>query len=75
MPNQPDINKKQIQLRLSIETYHRLLRLAGGDRSRVQTVIRQILAAHVEDVELTVEEHEQIIAEIKANQQKREGMQ
>ncbi|MBQ9693909.1 MAG: hypothetical protein IJV69_04055 [Kiritimatiellae bacterium] len=72
MANQPDINKKQIQLRLSIETYHKLLRLAGGDKSRVQTVIRQILVAHVEDVELTLEEREAILLEIKQNAAKRE---
>lgn len=74
MANQPDINKRQILLRISHETYYKLLRLAGGDRSRVVTVIRQILAAHVEDVELTAEDFEKILEDVRANAAKKEKM-
>lgn len=74
MANQPDIYKRQILLRISHETYYRLLHLAGGDRSRVVTVIRQILAAHVEDVELTADDFQNIIEDIKANEIRKEKM-
>lgn len=74
MANQPDINKRQILLRIPHEIYYRLLKLAGGDRSRVVVVIRQIIAAHVEDVVLTSDDFEQIAADIRANAAKREKM-
>lgn len=74
MANQPDVNKRQILLRISHETYYKLLHLAGGDRARVVTVIRQILAAHVEDVELTADDFQRILEDIKANEIKKERM-
>lgn len=54
MANQPDPNKKLVGVRVSLETYYKLLRLAGGEPSKVAEVIRKILAAQVEDIELTV---------------------
>lgn len=53
MPNQPDVEKRLIGIRISIETYYKLLRLAGGKKSEVHNVIRKILAAQVEPIELT----------------------
>lgn len=70
MANQPDPNKKLVGVRVSLETYHKLLRLAGGEPSKVAEVIRKILAAQVEDIELTIHEHKAIIAELEANRKK-----
>ena len=70
MPNQPDPGKRLVCIRISIETYYKLLRLAGGRKSEVHDVIRRILAAQVEHIELTEEEREEILAEIRRNKEK-----
>lgn len=73
MPNMPDVNKKLIGVRISLETYYKLLRLAGGSPAKVAEVIRAIVAARVEPIELTLEERQAIIEEVMRNQRKRMG--
>ena len=74
MSNQPDVEKKLIGIRISVETYYKLLRLAGGKRAKVHDVIRKILAAQVEDIELTESEREAILEEIRNNKTKQGRM-
>lgn len=70
MANQPDVEKRLIGIRISVETYYKLLRLAGGNKAEVHNVIRKILAAQVESIELTEEEREEILNEIRRNKEK-----
>ena len=70
MANQPDVEKRLIGLRLSVETYYKLLHLANGEKAEVPNVIRKILAAQVEDVELSLKERREILEEIERNREK-----
>ena len=70
MPNQPDVEKRLISIRISIEVYHKLIKIAGGNRAQAAEVIRNILNEYVDDVELTEKERDEIINEIRRNKEK-----
>ena len=74
MPNQPNVNNHLIGVRVSVETYHKLLRLAQGVASRVPGIVRAIVAAKVEPIELTLDEQRAVLAEIEENARKQGRM-
>ena len=72
MSNMPDTNKRQVSTRIDIETCRKVEKTFSrpGDKSRNLAYIRALEDA-TRDVVLTEEDYEIILAEVKANKQKR----
>jgi len=72
MSNMPDTNKRQVSTRIDIETCRKVEKTFArpGDKSKNLAFIRALEDA-TRDVVLTEEDYEIILAEVKANKQKR----
>lgn len=73
MPNKPNINNRQVGLRVSIELCRKVKVGFGrdSDRHESEAFIRALEEA-TRDVILTVADYEAVAAEVRANKERRE---
>lgn len=74
MPNKPDVNNRQVGLRVSVELCRKVKVGFGrdGDKYESQAFIRALEEA-TREVSLTVADYDAISAEVRANQSHRNG--
>lgn len=71
MGNMPDINKRQVGLRLPLELVHKIDRLADVDHLARTDEIIKLLEFGTRDVVLTSDDYLAIAEEVKENERKR----
>ena len=71
MPGMPDINKRNLGVQISRELYYQLKREAKEHRLDLAVYVRMILSEAVKDVELTEEDIDKIMKEIRDAKAKR----
>ena len=76
MPNKPNVNNRQVGLRVSIELCRKVKVGFGreGDKYESEAFIRALEEA-TRNVALTTADYDAISAEVRANQSHRDGME
>lgn len=71
MPNQPDINKTQVSMQVSVEDDQRLKRLSRKCGKSKACIAASILHEGLKDVPLEASDYEEIASIMKARQEQR----
>lgn len=71
MPNMPSTNKHQMNVRLTLEAYRRLLKMAESGDQRPSELAQAMIEDRVRDVELTSEDCAWIAQKVRENEAKR----